>query len=462
MRKIVLTLLTIVLLLSAVEWDVEQVTEEPDKRSGGSLISLDSEGYPHILFTQTDGSSNLFLKVATRQQDEWVQSDVAEVSQFLAVTYSLDVTPDNHNVVVYSGFIFEDDAELYLASDSTGDFEVMQLTDDNHSQDRPVVHVDDNNMIHIVYRYLSSDFTIDELFHGWIDISGFNTEQVTENLCTDIPPSFDFILDNSDLHHVFYTADDQEQGLWHATQTSLTALPAWSAQPTGLSGIWPSAAIDHNGNFHIACGDAYPTYITDGSGSWQEEAILDSGDDGFPSLAVDPHATPHVAMWHAPVEGILDVRYTGRTQGSWSAPQSLPPQGQDKYVGYGHYFAIDAQGYGHLTYAVEDTNYVNHVFYAKSTEPLTGSAIAEQPASSDPLNLEIRGSTVLLSLSEAGPINLDLYDITGRHVGHLAFGTYPAGEHEEPIDLSYLARGVYFVRGEVEGKPVGAKVVLVY
>jgi len=53
---------------------------------------------------------------------------------------------------------------------------------------------------------------------------------------------------------------------------------------------------------------------------------------------------------------------------------------------------------------------------------------------------------VTLTLSRSGTMDLELLDVTGRAVRHVASGTYAAGEHAFTIERRGLAAGIYWLR----------------
>ncbi len=56
------------------------------------------------------------------------------------------------------------------------------------------------------------------------------------------------------------------------------------------------------------------------------------------------------------------------------------------------------------------------------------------------------GGTVRMTLPEAGPVRVAVFDVLGRAVSVLADGEKPAGVHVVPLDARQLAPGMYVVR----------------
>lgn len=454
MKKIVLILLAGVIVLSAVEWSYEQVADETGLPAHLSILALDKEENPHILFTANDAEEEVnVLKYASPDGEGWVINPVDEVSQYKALNFSFDFTPGNDVMIAYSQVGNAGNMDIYLACDSSALFDITNLTDDPLLQLDPIVHVGSDGIVRLVYREENDDgFNIR---YGWRDSQGFHSESIKDSMSTHLR-GYDFVLDGENVPHVFYQNDDYD--LWYATRVGEND---WMYESLEIKGDQPSVAVDGDGYFHIGCenlNDIY--YTTDKSGIWQEEQIADntSGDQNWvnPSLALDPRGTPHVTWysWTAPyLVWTNEVWYTARTGGSWSERDSLPPN-EAKMFGPVNPFHIDTEGYGHVCYTIYGS-----LYYVKTTEPLS-TAIKESPPQTTRLSLEVRGSTIHFSLSQSSAIRLDLYDACGRRVQNLASGSYEAGEHVIPIKPAELPAGVYFVRAEIVGQSTSAKFVM--
>jgi hypothetical protein len=456
MRKIALILLAGALALSAVEWEVQQVTDESGLPAKQSILTLDRYEVPHILYYANDADLEVnVLKYASPTYGSWLIFDVDEVSQYRALSFSFDFTPSNAVIIAYTQVDHSGNLDLYLACDSSAIFDITNLTDDHLNQLDPVVHVGSDQMVRIVYREQNDDgFNIR---YGWRGPEGFQSESIKDSMSTHLR-GFDFVLDSENVPHVFYQADDYD--LWYATRFGEAD---WIHESLEIKGNQPSVAFDGEGFFHIGyenLNDIY--YATDKSGTWQEEQVADNttGDQNWvhPSLALDPEWTPHITWysWTAPFHAFTnEVWYSSRTGGSWSDRDSLPPN-QAKVFGQVNPFHIDSEGYGHICYAIYDT-----VYYVKTTEPLH-TGIVEGPAQRTHLGLEVTGSTIHFSLTEASTLRLDLYDASGRLVDNLASGFYPEGQNSIPINSAGLSAGVYFVRVETEGQSTSVKFILMY
>ena len=463
MRKPLLILLAGVLALSAAEWDIEQITDEADLWSTDPILVLDAQWHPHILFTQWN--EEVHIKVASPDTELWVIDDVAIINEDIDPLYSIDVDSEGNTFVAYFDLVGMENTDIFVATDKEGPFTSVNVTDDEAFQAAPVIKLDHEDTPHIIYAEAVTPEDEIKISHGWLDTEGFHSEEIVDNMYQEDYIGYDLVFDPLHIPHVFYIGDDDY--LWHTTSGE----PAWiPEQLNDLSSEWPSAVADPLGSFHVAydVGANEIHYITNMTGAWQDEVVSALGDpeggNERPSLALETVyggylgiGNPHVVWMHADAVGPYDLYYARRPEDSWLEEPVLVTPEKDELTGYGHYFAVDVEAYGHLVYYAEDENYVTQIFYAKSTEPLGG--IAENPPQSTSLSLKVRGGAVCFSLPQTGLIRLDLYDAAGRKVQQLASGNYEAGDHSIPINSTGLAAGVYFLRLESSNSSVSGKMV---
>jgi hypothetical protein len=468
MKKILFFLLTIAVALFAVEWDVEQVTTGPNHYNDWPAIAVDKQGYVGIVYEQY-GEVEDSLMFASNATGSWVITAVSPLMGW----YSLDFDSKGNAYIAFSNneTSWDDPMDIFLAADTSGEFEIMPLVEDTGNLDVPRLKLDANDNVHFIYVHMIEE-SFNKLFYGWIDEADTHIELVTENLGSAWDVDFTFDQDNSP--HVFY--DGPEGALWHASRSSLTSNPSWTHEKIYENEwIWSmdyiSAVTDAWGNFHVTCnpGEAYIAYITNKSGSWKDEIASDTLNEDlwnlYSSISVDPVGNPHIA-WVVVDEGAepmtCEIYLGSKSAEGWSREPVTATPNKPKYTDGIHFFAIDPQGYGHVTYAEWDENEeFGEIYHAKTKEPFV-EAIAEQPIAANPFNLKIRGSSVYFSLQETTSLHLDLYDASGCRVQRLASGYYPAGEHQNPFNTSELSSGVYFVRIEAGRRSASVKFVLTH
>jgi hypothetical protein len=104
--------------------------------------------------------------------------------------------------------------------------------------------------------------------------------------------------------------------------------------------------------------------------------------------------------------------------------------------------------------------------FASYTLP-NSNAVNPQPFAVSGLNLSLTqnpvlsgNTTLLFSLPNARPVQIELIDALGRTVRMLESGFESAGEHSVTIDPKTLAAGTYFVRVEEDGASAIQKLVI--
>jgi hypothetical protein len=462
MKKILLVLLTGVLVLSAVEWNIEEIPSDPDCFNVDPLIALDNQGHPRVLFIKADFvAEEAAIQLASKATGSWVIKDVATLLGFY--NYSVDVDQEGNTYVAFSDVssIEEDQYDIFLATDKTGEFVVSNLTEgDMNWQIIPVVQVDGSGDVTLLY-YDETDTNI-FLTYGWKDGEDFNRKAITVNVSYDDYHSIDLVLEQDNTPHAFYFDGDNDY-IWHATPEDGPE-GDWNLEQVNEQISYElTAAIDKSGYFHLSYDYDYGPlyYITNKTGSWTEETVADgsAGGNEEPSIAVDPQGNPHIAWLRTNEDYWYDICYGTKTAEGWTEELVTSTPADDEYPGVGHFFAIDNAGYGHLVYTFFDESEEQaHMYYAKSADPLS-VGIAESSPQILRLGLEIRGSSIYFSLKETSLLRLDLYDAAGRLAKHLTSGTYEAGEHSIPINLDGFAAGVYFVRLESRNSAASAKIV---
>ncbi len=468
MKKIAFVLLAGLVFLAAAEWNVEQITNAPDLWSTDPLLVLDAQGRPRILFTQWNGEVQ--IKVAARDTELWVIHDVATVNENFMPFYSIDVDSEANTYVAYSNWTGVSNSDIFIATDKGGSFESVNVSQDETYQMAPVLKLDRNGKLHMLYAEAQDLDSAKNLYYGWIDGDSLQRELVAQNMYQNEYLGYDLVFDQGPIikPHAFYIGDDD--CLWSATSGE----PAWLKEKINeLSSEWPSAVADPLGSFHVAydVGGSSIHYISNMSGTWQDEMVSDlgtpEGGNERPVLALETVyggylgiGYPHIVWMHADADWWYDLYHSTRTTGPWEEEPVTATTEYDELSGYGRYFALDIQGYGHLVYCADDSNYVTQVFYAKSKEPLIKVAVSENPASIAPLEIEIEGGKVLFNLPQSSFVRISLYDVSGARIKELACGFCPSGQNEVPISCDNLPAGVYFVRGQIGEQAASAKFVV--
>ena len=268
--------------------------------------------------------------------------------------------------------------------------------------------------------------------------------------------------------------------------------------------FFTSLALDSNDYPHIAyCQTSLKMANWDGS-TWQYETVdptLASG--GYCSLKLDSANRPHIAYqkYVASLDGLMYAWYGEGGIGvtlssftaqsaqnaiklSWQATNSgsaqlagfnlyridLANDPEKNYVklntnlitGTSPYFFLDSTAksginYQYRLWALYTDGSREEVGttegHSDSIKPATFSLLAVYPNPARSL------LTCRLSLSQAGSVNLSLYDISGRLVLSKRMDL-PSGEQDIAVGLGKLARGIYTVQVESGGMSQSKRIVV--
>lgn len=463
MKKTVMLLLAGALILSAVEWNVEQITFDEDLWNMDPLLAVDRDGLPWLLYTQW-GDIAQFM-IAHNDGESWHVSDSIELGYRDNLLYSSIVGQGAGEMFMSYADTIEgiDGYELFLATDEDGRFEISRLTDDYAVQQAPVIQLDNDGLPHLVFIQCEDDNLDFQLFHGWFEEGELVSEQITDNVYQDEYSGYDLVFDSENVPHVFYIGNDEH--LWHTAPGEA----GWAEEKLNELSCWyPSAALDQSGAIYVAYdveGNSIHL-VSDKNGTWQDELVSDfdaaGGGNARPNVDIDSHGNPHVTWIHADAEWWYDLYYANKLGGSWVEQPVLITSELDEFPGFGRYFALDDNNYGHITYCAEDEHAVSQIYYAMTSEPVINTGIADETPGAPSFKLDVRGASIRFDLPYSSFVNINLYDASGRLVKEIASGSYAHGEHTLYADYSGLTSGVYFVRAVYdESKVETARLVLV-
>lgn len=465
MKKIILILSIMIAGAPAVEWDIEQVTPVSEPYNYYPVLALDDQGLAYILYYQWNETPE--LRMASNATGAWKTRRVTHLTEAFGEIYDIYVDSVGRSYVSYMDSAGPGKYDIFLATDTTGMFVTRNLTDDDAYQFAPVldIHGLTPNLI-----YVSES----QLWHGFDNGFGFYSEQVSDNyLQEEWYVGTDYVLDPEGGGSAFYVGDDGFlwQARWIVPYES--SMPLWDMfKLTNTESFWPSAQGE-GFTMHVAYESGfYPNRIRymKGSGlSWEDEDASTIGPEETmnerPSLALDPEGNPHI-VWMRSLQindtvWQYDLWYAEKTQTGWEEEAITSTPGIDEKPGYGHYFEIDNQGYGHIVWSAPDTtDWIDRIYHAKSKTPIAAGVAQTSPPEIPSPSLCVEGSRIRFELAQSSFVRICLYDASGRKVRNLVSGYYSSGEQDVPLSIEGLSRGVYFVRLENNGFSANAGFVV--
>lgn len=117
-----------------------------------------------------------------------------------------------------------------------------------------------------------------------------------------------------------------------------------------------------------------------------------------------------------------------------------------------------------------DNGFMGSMFSQEQQFDVTLSTVSNETELVIPLTTELAqnypnpfnpSTTINYTLKNAGPVNIRVYNVTGRLVQELVNGRKSAGEHVVSFDASNLASGIYIYRLQAEGKILIRKMTLI-
>jgi hypothetical protein len=117
-----------------------------------------------------------------------------------------------------------------------------------------------------------------------------------------------------------------------------------------------------------------------------------------------------------------------------------------------------------------DNGFMGSMFSQEQQFDVTLSTVSNENEQVIPLTTELAqnypnpfnpSTTINYTLKNAGPVNIRVYNVTGRLVQELVNDRKSAGEHVVSFDASNLASGIYIYRLQAEGKVLIRKMTLI-
>jgi hypothetical protein len=318
-------------------------------------------------------------------------------------------------------------------------------------------------------------------------------------------------LDSSDNPHISYydyTNGDLKYAHWTGSTWSIT-----SVDTTGHVGDFTSIALDSSDNPHISYCDLSNDDLKYGcwtGSTWSITSVDSAGDVGYDtSIALDSSDYPHISYCdygnydlkyarYGPNPNVLLLSFSAHydddavalqwsvetTEGEQIAgfnlyrreikPSSVaeaPKTMQNKndwtrinsalVIGENPYQYTDGDVRGGLTYEYK----LEAVLTDQSAQTLgTAQTTAEQPTTFAILSLYPNPShetmTCLLSVPDAGTVELALYDLSGRMLLEKQINVSEPNEMSAVLDVSSLASGVYTLQATCGGVEASARAVV--
>jgi hypothetical protein len=473
-------------------------------------IALDSQGYPHIAYSRYYLYEDLMY--AYLDSFGWHITSVDTVGA-VGGSASLALDSSDYPHISYLDF---SNWDLKYAYWTGYEWSIASVDTDGEVGFNASLTLDSSGYPHI--SYLESIDTIGNLEYACWNGSEWSITLV--DTAGDVGHSASLALDSLDYPHISYydeTNGDLKYAFWTGSIWSITSVD--TAEDVGWD---TSLALDSSDYPHISYFDASNAdlkYAYWTGSSWSITSIDTVGDVGFDgSLALDTSDNPHISYsdfsnndlkyaWYEPTCQINLLSFTvqAKDKGSivlnWQVETTPPMAGGEQIAGFNLYrrpFAADVaesysfplqeknQGwvkinpslitgqnpYSYADYPAEGganpdeggEYRLEAVLADKSTEILGTASCAPTPPAFAITRLYPNPAsdmlTCLLSIPNAGLVNLELYDLSGRLVASQKLEAGKVTELEAVMDVSSLASGVYTLQATCNGAEAKAQCVV--
>lgn len=311
--------------LNAQTWTATSRLTWSSGHSFAPAIAIDSNGHIHVTWhDKTSGNYEILYKKSTNGGITWNSKRLTWNSGNSEHSSIAVDSADNVHVVWYDKT--PGNIEIYYKKSTNAGMTwgaINRLTWNSGDSNSPVIAVDSNNHIHVV----------------WSDLTPGNYE-------------------------IFYRKSTNAGVTWGGTKRL-----SWNS---GLS-TSQVIAVDSNNTIHLVWGDNTPGNYeifykrsTNGGVNWTSKKITwTSGASQFPSIAIDSNDNIHLA-WYDSTPGNSEIYYKRSTNGgvTWSSTKRLSWNASSSmYVT----IAVDSQSRVHVSW-IDFTPGNAEVFYKRSTD----------------------------------------------------------------------------------------------
>lgn len=450
-------------------------------------IDIDALDLPHVAYTVEHAGGNATLWYA--KHDGWNWSYVSRNVGPTIDYCSMELDSDGNPHFAVRGNVFPDYLLIYYKYDNlTGIWTTMipdfpdVLTGDTLTGDWPdiAVNASDDPLISYGWKHDLLAATEGDLRMA-SRTAGVWTIETVDGGGDDVGYYTSIALHSSGRPRIAYY-DKGNGNLEFARKTAGGTWARMTIDSLPDVGTWTDIAIDANDDVHISYVNETTRavrYATNSSGVWVTEGVPDPNNavgEGT-SLWLDSDGDPHIAFFDTVGQ---KLRHVQKKAGIWT--REFVDNSGDR--GWRPALALDSNDEPHLSYFENATSDLYYASYATDVgvagglpaasslsltaypNPTPAGAFVQVMYSLDAVRSEGIGSVVA-----AGPVDLAVYDITGRRIRSLVAGGSAAQSGSGMAGAATwdgrnergrrAAPGVYFIRLDRVGETRTARVHLV-
>jgi parallel beta-helix repeat protein/putative cofactor-binding repeat protein len=294
-----------------------QLVDSTDNVGYYSSIALDSNGNPHIAYSDT---SNWNLKYASWSGSEWaiqLVDSLERVTTFTSMAPSLAIDSNGNPHISY---IDDENANLKYASWTGSAWSIQTVDSQGNMGGYTSLKLDSFDKPHICYQEMAPNF--DLKYASW---TGSQWETQTVDSAGNVGFFCSLSLDFNGNPRVSYCDTTNTNSSNVILKFAAWTGSGWNIQivdSAGDVGRFDSLAIDSTGKAHISYYDGmngYLKYASQIGSAWDIQVVDFEGDTGdvglSTSLALDSEDLPHISYID---QRDSDLKYAWHNGSSWS------------------------------------------------------------------------------------------------------------------------------------------------
>ncbi len=367
----------------------KEIVDSDNSAGEYNSIAIDSNGYPHIGYSEGYGDRD--VKHAKWTGNEWE----IEIIDSRGLWTSIAIDNNDHAHLSYKDL----NSNLKYAKWNGSGWEIETVDSAGSVGSYSSLEVDSNDFPHISYR----DDTGKNLKYAKWNGSGWEIETVDNG--ANVGSYCSLALDSNDYAHISYHdegGDNLKYAKWNGTGWEIETVDS-----SGNVGGLPSLALDSNDHAHIAYQDYDDKDLKHANWTgtdWYIETVVSDGDIGWTiSIAIDDTNYPHIC-YNKESSSSHKLLYISWKPTSWSSTTIDSNQDWD-------YFScslvLNDTNHPHVAYFDTDNSALKYAKRGPFTEP------------SAPQNLEALGGDSHVNLTweppeDDGGARITNYDIYRR------------------------------------------------
>ncbi|MEJ2721810.1 MAG: FlgD immunoglobulin-like domain containing protein [bacterium] len=413
-------------------------------------MAVDGDGIPHVLFNNCQAwelcvpadPGNSALTYGFKTGAEWSFEPVA--SDPVGEHFSIIVDNTNMPHLAYRDTTWQ----MHYGYRDAGGWVIEDLYHERLLRYRASPHLalDSNGEPHIAF------VERETIHYAYKENEVWTDEQVTGSSLDNWSARAAIAVDDSDALYVGSWMYDQSAVLY----TRGTA--SWTHDLDGGDIGWnPWMVLDsHQAAHFVYHGYNGVSYATNAGGSWVEELIDPTGQNGADDISLDTSGRPVVVYVTAalvsydPILYDAELRLARRDGDAWVTEPIATAQSVEDWT-MNPRMEVDGLDRIHVLYHDPVTGELRYATRSLPTAVPDPSPRVDPPALSIAPNPFSRTADIVFELRSAERAELVVYDVCGRLVRILAATGMPAGEHHISWDGmtesgTRVPSGVYFIR----------------